>query len=130
VNRYEEVYGVNLRKIEAFFRMALRTYPDWTLRGLVVIHDLQRPDEQRSMLSSGHDGKGMDRYGSPLLSSMAEKAKAGKRLTKKEMAAAREEVPKYWRQFFRRASAPQLRSILMNYYRVEDPAVPALSARK
>ncbi len=76
----------------------LKTDLRWTERGLVVLHNRQTEDEQKSKDTYDRNGRGFNSVDGKSLSYCAEWVKKGNHLSGKHLEKVRRKLPKYWKQ--------------------------------
>lgn len=73
----------------------------WAIKGLMAVYAKQTADEQSSLQTSRSNGIGFSGFDAELLSSFAQRIKAGKSLTDKQMAIVFKRMPRYAAQLER-----------------------------
>lgn len=84
-------------KIE-FLKGKLSTDQRWVCRAVTTIFEYQTADEQRSEMTSYHNGVGFSGADAEILSSFAKQINRGRSMSQKQLAILFKKMPKYARQ--------------------------------
>jgi hypothetical protein len=91
----------------ASIKEKLKTDDRWLIRGLLAIYACQTASEQASGQTDEHNGIGFNGVDAYILTSFAEQAKAGRRLSSKQIMIARKKMLKYAGQLSRIAKSKE-----------------------
>lgn len=83
----------------------LQKSDEWVRRGLVVLYSFQTETEQCYDSTTERNNVGFNMRDAPFLSDLARQVLTGRRLSEKQMAAARRSITKYAGQLMRLANA-------------------------
>ena len=91
-------YFTNQKQWEAYLKDLLKTNDRALLRAIVLIYDNQTPEEKDKGESIEDNCVGFSKIDAKEMGDIAKKIKAGKALTKGELAKSRNKMQKYWKQ--------------------------------
>lgn len=91
-------YFTNQKQWEAYLKDLLKTNDKALLKSIVLIYDNQTPEEKNKGESIDDNCVGFSKIDAKEMGDIARKIKANKKLTKGELAKARNKMPKYWKQ--------------------------------
>lgn len=83
---------------KAYLKDLLKTNDKALLRAIVLIYDNQTPEEKNKGKSIENNCVGFSKIDAKEMGDIARKIKAGKALTKGELAKSRNKMQKYWKQ--------------------------------
>lgn len=88
-----------------YLQRLIRTNDRALYRAIVVIGDGQTPEELALAETVDHNERGFGSVDAEFMTSVYFRIKAGQPLTPKQLAVARNKMPKYWKQLMRVAKA-------------------------
>ena len=91
-------YFTSQKQWEAYLKDLLKTNDKALLRAIVLIYDNQTPEEKDKGESIENNCIGFSKIDAKEMGDIARKIKAGKALTKGELAKSRNKMQKYWKQ--------------------------------
>ena len=91
-------YFTSQKQWEAYLKDLLKTNDKALLRAIVLIYDNQTDEEKNKGESIENNHIGFSKIDAKEMGDIARKIKAGKALTKGELAKSRNKMQKYWRQ--------------------------------
>ena len=91
-------YFTSQKQWEAYLKDLLKTNDKALLRAIVLIYDNQTFEEKDKGESIENNSIGFSKIDAKEMSDIARKIKAGKALTKEELAKSRNKMQKYWKQ--------------------------------
>lgn len=91
-------YFTSQKQWERYLKDLLRTNDTALLRSVVLVYNGQTEEERHKGKSIEDNCIGFDKIDAAEMGAIARKIKAGKVLTKSELAKTRNKMPKYWRQ--------------------------------
>lgn len=105
-------YFTSQKQWEAYLKDLLKTNDKALLKAIVLIYDNQTPEEKEKGRSIENNRIGFNKIDAKEMGDIARKIKAGKTLTKGELAKSRNKMQKYWKQLMiiskKRAEAKKL----------------------
>jgi predicted nucleic acid-binding protein len=118
MKKMKEIKGFTKIQVKSFMQMKLKTDIDWAQKAVVKVFESQTPQEQRNHFPRGEDEKGFSVYDAPLLSNIACKIKRRASLTKREIQALKDIMPRYAVQMVNLSEEAILVKQLKKYYLV------------
>ncbi len=91
-------YFTNQKQWESYLKDLLRLNDNALLKSIVLIYDSQTNEEKSKRKSVEDNLVGFSKVDAYEMSRIAQKIKAGKELTPKEMTKSRNKMQKYWKQ--------------------------------
>ena len=91
-------YFTSQKQWEAYLKDLLKTNDKALLRAIVLIYNNQTDEEKNKGESIENNRVGFSKIDAKEMGDIAKKIKAGKALTKGELAKSRNKMQKYWRQ--------------------------------
>lgn len=91
----------NQKQWEAYLKALIKKNEGALLKAILIIYDNQTEAEKRAGESVENNGVGFNQFDAITMSEIAQKLKAGQRISPKEIAIARIVMPKYWKQLMR-----------------------------
>lgn len=88
----------NQKQWKDYLQNLVRTNKKALYRAIVLIAEFQTPEEKALGDTIYHNGMGFGSVDAQLMTSLALRIKYGGELSEKELAIARNKMPKYWRQ--------------------------------
>lgn len=88
---------MNQKVVQEVVKKQLEKNPRWQLKALQVLYNRQTVDEQISMQTTNHNGKGFTAFDAKVLTDLALKARSS-RLKSYHYDTLSKRLPKYWRQ--------------------------------
>lgn len=107
MSRTKSAETVEFETLVARIQSKLAHNTAWIERTLIVLHDRQTDDEQRTQHTTHENFKGFNKPDSSILSEFAEIVKSGRRLTTDQMAESAIRLRKYTKQLARIAQEKQ-----------------------
>lgn len=96
------------RYTKDMIKAKIQSDDQWLIRGLTAVYARQTADEQASSQTSEHNGIGFNGVDAYLLSSFAQQAMAGRRMSSKQIMIARKKMVKYAGQLARIANENEM----------------------
>lgn len=81
-----------------YLQNLVRTNKKALYRAIILIADLQTPEEKIMGATFEHNNVGFGAVDAEMMTSLALRLKCGGELTERELAICRNKMPKYWRQ--------------------------------
>ena len=91
-------YFTSQKQWEAYLKDLLKTNDKALFRAIILIYDNQTPEEKDKGESIENNCVGFNKVDAKEMGDIARKIKAGKALTKGELAKSRNKMQKYWKQ--------------------------------
>lgn len=91
----------NNKQWKIYLQNLIKTNPKALLKSIVLIYDYQTEDEKNTFNSVEHNHIGFNKFDAISMSELAQKIKRNIELTPKEIAYAKNVMPKYWRQLMK-----------------------------
>lgn len=88
----------NQKQWKEYLQWLVRTNKRALYRSIVLIADLQTPEEKALGTTIDHNKQGFGIVDASLMTSLALVIKSGGELSERELAISRNKMPKYWRQ--------------------------------
>lgn len=95
----------NQTQWKEYLQNLVRTNKKALYRAIILIADLQTPEEKAYGATIDHNGVGFGAVDAEMLTALALRLRCGGELTERELAICRNKMPKYWRQLYRISKA-------------------------
>lgn len=95
----------NQQQWREYLQNLIRTNDRALVKSILVIYERQTDDEKYSGQTTEHNGKGFGKIDSEFFSQIVVQLKHGYPLTDRQIAVARNKMPKYWRQLMQVSKA-------------------------
>ena len=84
-----------------YLQNLVRTNKKALYRAIILIADLQTPEEKAYGATIEHNGVGFGAVDAEMMTSLALRLKNGGELSERELAICRNKMPKYWKQLYK-----------------------------
>ena len=84
-----------------YLQNLIRTNKKALYRSIILIADLQTPEEKAYGATIEHNGVGFGAVDAEMMTSLALRLKNGGELSERELAICRNKMPKYWKQLYK-----------------------------
>lgn len=88
----------NQQQWKAYLQNLVRTNKKALYRAIILIADLQTPEEKAYGATISRNGKGFGAVDADMMTSLALRLNNGGELSPRELAICQNKMPKYWRQ--------------------------------
>ena len=91
----------NQNQWKEYLQNLIRTNKKALYRSIILIADLQTPEEKAYEATIEHNGVGFGAVDAEMMTSLALRLKNGGELSERELAICRNKMPKYWKQLYK-----------------------------
>lgn len=88
----------NQQQWKEYLQNLVRSNKKALYRSIILIADLQTPEEKAMGETLDHNGVGFGAVDAKMMTALALRLRCGGELTERELAICRNKMPKYWRQ--------------------------------
>lgn len=90
----------NQNQWKDYLQNLLKTNKKALYRAIILIADLQTPEEKAYGATIDHNGVGFGAVDAGMMTALALRLRCGGELTERELAICRNKMPKYWKQLY------------------------------
>ena len=99
----------NQQQWKDYLQELVRTNDRALIKSILVIYERQTDEEKYSGQTTEHNGRGFGKIDAEFFTQIVVQLKHGYPLTDRQMAVARNKMPKYWRQLMQVSKAKMAR---------------------